>query len=499
MSGRAFFGHPAGLSTLFFTELWERFSFYGMRGLLILYMTAPLAAGGLAFDTAHAGAIYGMYAGSVYLACLPGGWIADRFIGPRRATWWGGVLIFAGHVCLALPTSRTFFAGLTLIVLGTGLLKPNISTMVGQLYVGDEARRDAGYSIYYMGINLGAFLAPLACGWLALSTESRDWLTGLGLAPSHVWHVGFGAAAIGMGFGLVQYRRGADRLSPASRVAGQPADARARAVLTGGLVLGALGLLAVGTALGLGWLSVGALSDAFALVLVAVTAAFFMTMLRGAHWTVEERQRLVMILLLFVGAAVFWSLFEQGGSTLNLFAERATDRVVAGYEFPATWFHSINPLLIIALAPVFAALWVWLGPRNPGPVPKFVLGLVLVAAGFGVLIVAARLAATGVKVGAGWLVTTYVLHTLGELCLSPVGLSAMSRLAPARIASLTMGVWFLAAAVGNYLGGRVASLYDSFSLATLFAVVTAAAAVAALVLATTIPWSRRLLVERDTQ
>jgi POT family proton-dependent oligopeptide transporter len=217
MSGRAFFGHPAGLSTLFFTELWERFSFYGMRGLLILYMTAPLAAGGLAFDTAHAGAIYGMYAGSVYLACLPGGWIADRFIGPRRATWWGGVLIFAGHVCLALPTSRTFFVGLTLIVLGTGLLKPNISTMVGQLYVGDEARRDAGYSIYYMGINLGAFLAPLACGWLALSTESREWLAGLGLAPSHVWHVGFGAAAVGMGFGLVQYRRGADRLSPASR------------------------------------------------------------------------------------------------------------------------------------------------------------------------------------------------------------------------------------------------------------------------------------------
>ena len=501
MSARGFFGHPAGLSTLFFTELWERFSYYGMRGLLILYMTAPLAAGGLAFDTARAGAVYGMYSGCVYLACLPGGWIADRFIGPRRATWWGGVLIFAGHVCLALPTTRTFFAGLVLIVLGTGLLKPNVSTMVGQLYVDDEARRDAGYSIYYMGINLGAFLAPLICGWLALSTESRALLAGIGLTPSRAWHVGFGAAAVGMGLGLLQYRLGASRLAAVSEVAGQPADAPARAKLKWGLTLGVIVLIALAAAVQFGALGIGALSDGFALVLVAVTAAFFTLMLRGRHWTPAERQRLVMILLLFVGASVFWSLFEQGGSTLNLFAERATDRVIAGYEFPATWFHSINPLLIIALAPAFAALWVRLGPRNPGAVPKFVLGLVLVAAGFGVLIVAARLAATGVAVSPGWLVATYTLHTLGELCLSPVGLAAMSRLAPARIASLTMGVWFLASAVGNYLGGRVASLYDSFGLADLFAAVTVAAAAAALVLAATIPWSRRLLppMERPTR
>jgi len=493
MSERAFFGHPAGLSTLFFTELWERFSFYGMRGLLILYMTAPLAAGGLAWDTAQAGAIYGMYAGCVYLACLPGGWIADRFIGPRRATRWGGWLIFAGHVCLALPTARTFFLGLILIVLGTGLLKPNISTMVGQLYVGDEARRDAGYSIYYMGINLGAFFAPLVCGWLALSEEFRGWLGGLGLAPDAAWHIGFGAAAVGMALGLVQFVRGSRRLGSAGLAAGQPADAPALRRLRQGLI--ACGLLSVVlvACVQAGWLGIGDLSDGFALVLVAVTAAFFVTMLRADHWQALERQRLLMILVLFVGAAVFWSLFEQGGSTLNLFADRATDRVIAGYEIPATWFHAINPLLIIALAPLFALLWVRLGPRNPGSIPKFVLGLVLVAAGFGVLIVAARLAAQGIKVSPWWLVTTYVLHTLGELCLSPVGLAAMSRLAPARIASLTMGVWFLAAAVGNYLGGRVASLYDSFSLPQLFAVVTAAAVGAALVLAGAIPWGRRLL------
>jgi POT family proton-dependent oligopeptide transporter len=250
-----------------------------------------------------------------------------------------------------------------------------------------------------------------------------------------------------------------------------------------------LALLA--TALASGALTIAALSDGFALLLLGVTVAFFVTMLRGA--TPAERPRLVMILVLFVGACAFWSLFEQGGSTLNLFGERATDRVIAGYEFPATWFHAINPLLIIALAPLFALLWVRLGPRNPGSIPKFVLGLVLVAAGFGVLIVAARLAASGVKVSPWWLVTTYVLHTLGELCLSPVGLAAMSRLAPARIASLTMGVWFLASAVGNYLGGRVAGLYDSFSLPQLFAVVAACALVAALALACAMPWGRRLL------
>ncbi len=486
---------------MFFTELWERFSYYGMRGLLILYMTAPLAAGGLGWDTARAGAVYGMYAGSVYLACLPGGWLADRFIGPRRATWWGGWLIFAGHCCLALPTESawtgSFFAGLALIVLGTGLLKPTVSLMVGQLYVDDDARRDAGYSIYYMGINLGAFLAPLVCGWLALSAESRAWLERIGLTPELAWHAGFGAAALGMALGLVQYARGAARLGEVGLLAGQPADAAARAKLKWGLTLSGLALALLAAALAAGRLTLATLNAAFAGVLLAVTGAFFFAMFRGAHWTAAERQRLVMILLLFVGAAVFWSLFEQGGSTLNLFAERATDRSVLGWEFPATWFHSINPLLIIALAPVFAALWVKLGPRNPDAVSKFVLGLVLVAAGFGVLIVAARLAAAGVKVSPAWLVATYILHTLGELCLSPVGLSAMSRLAPARIASLTMGVWFLATAVGNYLGGRVASLYDSFGLAALFAVVTAVALVAAAMLACTVPWSRRLFSARD--
>ena len=488
-----FLGHPAGLSTLFFTELWERFSYYGMRGLLILYMTASLDAGGLGFDTATAGAIYGLYAGCVYLLCLPGGWLADRWLGARQATFFGGSLILAGHLCLAAPLKDSFFAGLALVVLGTGLLKPSISKLVGDLYAKDDPRRDAGYSLYYMGINLGAFLAPLACGWLALSEEFRAALAGWGFGAASAWHVGFGAAALGMAGGLWQFRAGRARLVHAGLppAAGMAAGDR-RLLARSLLALGGLVFLLV-TGLVQGWFGIASLSNGFALLLLAVTAGFFISMFRAGDWSSEERARLQLIFILFVAASVFWSLFEQGGSTLNLFAARNTDLTLAGYTFPATWFQSVNPLMIIVLAPVFALGWVRLGARNPSSIAKFTLGLVLVAAGFGVLAVAAVLAADGVKVSPMWLVATYLLHSLGELCLSPVGLSAISRLAPARIASLTMGVWFLASSVGNYLGGRVAALYDRFSLPALFGIVTGLALLAALGLWALHPYARRLL------
>ena len=492
MPNATFLGHPRGLSTLFFTELWERFSYYGMRGLLILYMTAPLASGGLGYDTASAGAIYGLYAGSVYLACLPGGWLADRFLGTRAATRWGGLLILAGHLCLALPVRETFFLGLALVVAGTGLLKPSISTLVGGLYPAGDPRRDAGYSLYYMGINLGAFLAPLACGWLALGGTPQRWLESLGLRPEAAWHLGFGAAALGMLLGLVQFMRGTHNLQgigePPAAPRGEDRRRLRQATVGGFAVLGLLAALLFS-----GEVSASALSDAFALVLLGVTAAFFLTMFRARDWTREERHRLRLLLLLFVAAAVFWSLFEQGGSTLNLFAARNTSLFLAGHAFPATWFQSVNPLMIILLAPLFAWAWVKLGPRNPGSVAKFILGLFFVAAGFAVLIPAAQLAMAGEKVSPWWLVATYALHTIGELCLSPVGLSAMSRLAPARIASLTMGVWFLASAVGNYLGGRVAGLYERFTLPELFTAVTLVALLAAGAMLALRPAANRLL------
>ncbi len=476
--------HPAGLRPLFFTELWERFSYYGMRGLLILFMTTAVADGGLGFDTAHAGHLYGLYSSLVYLACLPGGWLADRLLGTRRATLLGGVIILCGHLSLAWPSLPTFYLGLALLIIGTGLLKPNVSTMVGQLYAAEDPRRDAGFSIYYMGINLGAFLAPLVCGWIAMAPPFRAQLAALGISPHAAWHWGFGAAAVGMAFGLWVFARGAPHYSVESaRPAHAPTAHERQWFIIGGATLAVVAGCVVWLVIQ-GSLSIGRVSDWFGGLLLLATLAFFAWIFGAQRWTDGERKDLHRIVVLFLGAIVFWSLFEQGGSTLTLFAERNVDREseLLGYAFPANWFQSLNPLLIIALAPVFAWGWLKLGTRNPHPEQKFIAGLVLVALGFGVLIFAARLAETGVRVSPTWLFATYVLHTLGELCLSPVGLSAMTRLAPARIASLTMGVWFLATSIGSYFGGRVASAYESFTLPQLFTAVTCFGAVAALML-----------------
>jgi POT family proton-dependent oligopeptide transporter len=494
-----FFGHPRGLATLFFTEFWERFSFYGMRAILILFMTAPLALGGLGFDTAKAGVVYGTYTSLVYLTALPGGWLADRFLGQRRATLYGGVVIMLGHICLAVPTVASFYLGLALVVSGTGLLKPNVSTMVGELYGAEDGRRDAGFSIFYMGINLGAFVSPLICGWLAQSDQFRGMLGSVGLRPGSSWHWGFAAAAVGMFFGILQYLAGWKHLGEAGMnpvVSADPAEqARSRrrlrrgilglVVVAGGIaILGRMGAIRV-TPEGLG--------NAFGLLLLVLTIVFFAGLLSSRAWTSAERKRLITIGVLFLGAAIFWSVFEQAGSTLNLFAERSTDNRVFGMAFPASWFQSLNAVFIVLLAPFFAWLWVRLGKRDPSSPVKFVFGLLFAGAGFGVLIVAAKLAATGIKVSPLWLTVTYLLHTMGELCLSPVGLSATTKLAPARVAALMMGVWFLALSVGNYLGGRVAALYESFSLPSLFTAVTLFALAATLVLALLVRPIERML------
>jgi POT family proton-dependent oligopeptide transporter len=495
----AFFGHPRGLATLFFTELWERFSYYGMRALLILFMTAPAAAGGLGFDTAKAGVIYGSYTAAVYLVALPGGWLADHFLGQRRATFAGGVVIFLGHLCLAIPANATFYTGLLLVVIGTGLLKPNISAMVGQLYAAGDARRDAGFSIYYMGINLGAFLAPLGCGWLAQSGDFRSVLAAAGFAPESSWHWGFGLAAVGMLCGLIQYAAGGKHLGSAGLRPAHAGDAaqRARDLRVLRWVLGAFGSTLAAfaglAAAGAITLSAEGVSRAFGWLLAATVAALVIWIARSSAFTRAERRQLAVVLVLFAAAAIFWSVFEQAGSTLNLFAERSTRNELLGFAFPASWFQSLNAIFIVLLAPLFAALWPRLGPRDPSSPAKFALGLCFAGAGFAVLIAAARLAEQGVSVSPLWLALTYLLHTIGELCLSPVGLSAMTRLAPQRVAGLVMGVWFLAAAVGNYLGGQVASFYEALSLADLFSAAAGFAFAAALILAAFVrPISRML-------
>ncbi|MBA3259524.1 MAG: peptide MFS transporter [Gemmatimonadales bacterium] len=494
-----FFGHPRGLSTLFFTEMWERFSYYGMRALLILFMTAPLATGGLGFDTAKAGAIYGTYVSLVYITSLPGGWLADRFLGQRRATLYGGVLIMLGHIALAFPSLTTFYGGLGLVTLGTGLLKPNISTMVGELYTPEDDRRDAGFSLYYMGINLGAFIAPLVCGWFAQSEQFRGILASMGLSPESAWHWGFAMAAVGMFFGLVQYLAGWKNLGdagmyPAPAGSPQAAASQRRLLRIGiGALVGSGVLLALLSTTGVLTITAQGVSNVLGVVLLLTTVLFFLWMFLAGKWTPEERKRLVVVLVLFVAAAIFWSVFEQAGSTLNLFAQRDTSTEAFGFAFPPSWLQSVAPFLLVVLSPVFAWIWIRLGRSNPSSPAKFTIGLVFVSLSFAILVIPGRAAEQGVLVSPLWLVATYLLHTIGELCLSPVGLSAMTRLAPARIVGLTMGVWFLALSVGNYLGGRVGGLYESFTLPGLFGAVALFAAGAAVVLALLIRPIRRML------
>lgn len=455
---RSFFGHPRGLSTLFFTEMWERFSYYGMRALLILFMTATVANGGLGFPVSKAGAIYGLYTAMVYLVSVPGGWLADRITGQRRAVFWGGAIIALGHFSMAIPSLTTFYLGLALIVIGTGLLKPNMSTMVGALYTEHDVRRDAGFSIFYMGINIGAMIAPLVCGYLGENIN---------------WHYGFGAAGVGMTLGLIQYVLGARYLGKAGLASsGTEADFRLlRNVLIGILVTAAAAVALIFS----GILSVSAegLSDAFGVILVVIVILIFVWLLTAKGFSPLERRRSWAILVLFLASALFWSAFEQAGSTLNLFAERNTnlhawDAPLWGL-FRASYFQSFNSIFIIALAPVFAWLWVKLARNEPSTTAKFSWGLVFVGLGFAILIPVAG----GTNVSPWWLTLTYLLHTIGELCLSPVGLSAMTKLAPARIAGLMMGVFFLSISVGDFIGGRLASVYESFPLPELFGIVAA--------------------------
>jgi len=475
-SDSSFFGHPRGLSTLFFTEMWERFSYYGMRALLILFMTAPAAQGGLGFDTVVAGAIYGLYTSSVYMACLPGGWIADRLVGPRRAVLYGGILIAAGHFSMAVPSLATFYLGLTLIVLGTGLLKGNVAVIVGHLYTKEDQRRDAGFSIFYMGINLGAFIAPLVCGYLGQRVS---------------WHAGFGAAGVGMTLGLVQYVMGAGNLGDAGVRPAQPLDARTKT--TAAIVAGAL--LALGLAVFVGAIPVTAkqIADAAGLALLGGSVAFFGWLLLTPGWQPIERRRLYAIAILFIAATLFWSQFEQAGSTLNLFGDRATRTQIAGWTFPSSYYQSLQPLFIITFAPIFAWVWIALGSKEPSSPTKFSIGLFCVGAGFAVVAVAAIFASNGGKVSPWWLVATYLLHTWGELALSPVGMSAMTKLAPARIGGLIMGVWYLSISIGNFTGGRISSLYGSMSLPTLFGAVAAFGVGAGVVLMMLVPSIKKLM------
>jgi proton-dependent oligopeptide transporter, POT family len=445
--GPQLFGQPRGLATLFMTEMWERFTYYGMRAILILFMAGVATEGGLGLDDRTASAIYGLYIAGTYLLAPFGGWIADRLIGQQRCVFWGGVLIMLGNGLLAAGDPQLFFIGLVVIVLGVGLLKPNISAIVAQLYPEGGSRRDAGFSIFYMGINVGATLGSLLVPWAA-----QKW----------GWNVGFGLPALFMVFGLVQFQVTKHYLGNAGVVPlGKPASwwpvvafVAIVAVVAGLALSGAFEIHPV------------AVADWANLLMWGLAGAYFAYLLFFANLDLVERKRVIAMIALFVACAMFWAGFEQTGASLNLFAERHTDRVIFGWEMPTGWLQGVNPAFIIIFAPVFAAIWVTLGKRNMDPSApfKFALGLILMGVGFFVMYLAARYVVAGEKVLPTWLMLTYLFHTFGELCLSPVGLSSMTKLAPARFVGQVMGLWFLATAIGNNLAGKFSGDFDPNNL-----------------------------------
>jgi len=453
-----FFGHPWGLSTLFFTEMWERFSYYGIRPLLVLYMTAALLDGGFGFDRPTAASIVGIYAACVYLASLPGGWVADRWLGLRRAIWYGGILITIGHFFIALSAvfaHNAFFMGLIFIVMGTGLLKPNISAIVGDLYPESGARRDAGFSIFYMGINIGAFAAPLITGVLGERVG---------------WHFGFGAAGVGMLLGLITYKLrapatlGSIGLEPAAGPAEQ--HKVKMAVFAGVALLFLIVLLAMA---GVITVNAVAVAQRMSIVMLSLALIYFAWLFFLGGLTTDEKKRVAVIVVLFLFATIFWSAFEQAPTSLNLFARDFTDRNLFGWEMPTLWLQSANSLFVIALAPVFAVIWVAMANRgwDLSSPAKFTLGLFFAGLGFLIMVAAANIVIEGggnVRVSPWWLVGSYFLQTLGELALSPVGLSSMTKLAPRKFVGQMMGVWFMAAALGNLIAGIVGGHVDPENL-----------------------------------
>jgi POT family proton-dependent oligopeptide transporter len=435
------FGHPRGLSTLFFTELWERFSYYGMRSILVLYMVAPVASGGLGFDVKSAATLYGSYTMWVYLTGLPGGLAADRLFGARLTVLLGGIVIVFGHVSMVFHSMIFFYAGLTLIAIGTGLLKPNISTMVGSLYNETDPRRDSGFSIFYMGINIGAVLAPLCVGYLAQGESFKRFLSSMGLDPATSWHWGFGAAAVGMTFGLIVYLLNGKRLAhvgnrqraqdvpkPGDEISLNPQPEPPGIIKPGDLV----GLNPQPEPPGVA----------------------------KQPLTASDWKRIGAIFIFFLFTILFWAAYEQKGASLNLFAKDLVRTEVFGMRFPSSWLQSCTPAFVIMLAPVFSYLWVRLGNRQPSSPVKFTIGLLFIGLAYCLLVPAAWLTGQG-RISPLWLVGLYFLEVVGEMCLSPVGLSTVTKLAPLKLVGIMMGVWFLAASFGNKLAGYLSTFFVS--------------------------------------
>jgi len=442
-TSNTFFGHPIGLRTLFLTEMWERMSYYGMRALLVLYMTGAITGfnPGLGWSQVESQAIYGIYSGMVYFMVVPGGWIADNILGHQKAVLIGALIIALGHFTLAIPIEQTFFLGLIFVVLGTGLLKGNISTIVGQLYEGQDDKRDSGYTIFYMSINIGSTLGFLICSYLCEKIG---------------WHWGFGAAGIGMTFGVIQYIKHRHLLGDAGMHPNEMPDDK-RKKLTTYLKVSLVGMFMVIGAGLFGFFTIDPrfFAEQFAYFLTIIAGLYFVYLFLFAGLNAAERKNLILLFLLFVGAAAFWSGFDQSAGSLNIFARDYTDLSIVGYEIPVGWLQFANPVIVVLFAPIFAGIWAQLARKNLDPsLPiKFAIGLLFMALSFLIMIVAVNIALESSPVGMQWLLLTYLFQTWGELALSPIGLSAFSRYGPKRYMGQMFGLWFLASAIGGVLAG----------------------------------------------
>lgn len=472
-SGGTFLGHPRGLATLFNIELWERFSYYGMRAILLYYIVDTAAKGGLGLDQSLGEAVVVTYGAAVYLLSVIGGWLADRVIGAQRSVFLGGVVIMAGHLSLAVPSATTSWLGIALVALGTGLLKPNVSTMVGHLYLERDPRRDSGFTIFYMSINVGAFFSPFVVAFLR-----GQW----------GYHAGFAAAAVGMFFALIAYVVGRRTLDPRSAQVPHPLSAEDRTrvpLLAGGLIALTAATVLISRAWRGTWFD--AVIDAVAILSVLASVSYFVVMFRSKDVTPTERNHLRAYLPLWIGAVFFWMIFEQAASKMAAYAANRTDLDSLGFDFSPEWFQSVNPVTIMILAPLFGLLWVRRAGRFPSTPMKFALGVTLAGLSF-VVLSAAAAAFPGATSPVYVLVGVFVIQTLGELCLSPVGLSATTTLAPKAFASQAMALWFLAPATGQSLAAQIIRAMEGLPDGTFFLTLGLMAVVVGLALAAISPW-----------
>lgn len=445
---KGFFGHPKGLFTLFLTEFWERFSYYGMRAILVFYMYYEVSNGGLGLDKTIALSIMSIYGSLVYMSGIIGGWLADRLFGTSKAVFYGGILIMFGHLVLAIPGNLTmFFISMVLIVLGTGLLKPNVSSVVGDLYTEDDHRRDAGFSIFYMGINMGAFVSPLIVGSLMKTS----------------FHLGFGVAAVGMFLGLVVFIATKKKnLGLAGTQAPNPLNpSEKKRALVISLVSTIVTALLVAISIPQGWLTFDSFVAFVGILAFLIPTAYFIVMYRSPKTTEVEQSRIIAYIPLFLASVLFWVIAEQGATVLALFADTRANLNFMGIELSPAWFQSFWPLFVIILAPMFAWLWVKLGDRQPTIPQKFSLGLLFGGLSFIVILLPSYLGGGDALVNPLWLVLSIFFVAVGELCLSPVGLSATTKLAPAAFSAQTMSLWFLSNAAAQALNAQLVKFYSA--------------------------------------